>query len=295
MTTSTAVRPKDFSPEDFLIEHKAQITKRPDVHSVWMDVSPAIAKRWLERFNWENRRIRPARVAKYAADMSSGRWIETGEPVILCKDGTFASAQHRLAAVVESGKTIPFLVIVGVPSKARKVVDSGAPKAFSDRLAAEGVKDSINIATTYRWKARYDAEMISGSGKRGGVSDARLFDLMRLQPGLADSVRSLPHLPTGFGGRGLWAWLAYEFRLADKSLAERFLGQVLTGVEIERDSNAFFLRRRLETAPRKEARGSAIVSDVVAAYAVKSWNAERRGETLSVLKWLRGEPFPTIE
>lgn len=290
-----AVKPKAFTVEGFVTEHKGHfastVLRRDDVAVAWMDVTPALAQKWLDKYNFENRRLRGKRVEKYASDQAANRWLETGEPIILCSDGLFASAQHRLAAQIQSGKTIRYLVVVGVSPMSRRIVDSGAPKCFADRLQAQGVASSIAVATGYRMKALYD----KGSFEtKLSVSDTQLANLMRLQPLLAEYVQGINNVPRGYGGRSLWGWLMYEFDMKDKKLAAEFYDQVVNGVDVQRESNAYFLRRRLDTAPLHEARGSSIPVQIIGAFIVKSWNAERCGKSAQVLKFLKGEKFPEI-
>lgn len=75
----------------------------PDVHIDQMDITPEIAKAWLEKRNNVNRHISPATVARYAADLKAGEWWQIVEPISLGPDGEIINGQHRLTAIVETG------------------------------------------------------------------------------------------------------------------------------------------------------------------------------------------------
>lgn len=80
-------------------------------------ITPAKAKEYLKRNvnnprgkNSLNRRI----VKTYAEDMINGRWELNGECLVFDEDGYLKDGQHRLAAILLSGKTIEMCVIRGV-------------------------------------------------------------------------------------------------------------------------------------------------------------------------------------
>lgn len=69
-------------------------------------VSPDLARLLLSK-NPENRPVNNERVNELSKKILTGEWKDRGQgflPVIVMKDGTVIDGQHRLCAIVQSGK-----------------------------------------------------------------------------------------------------------------------------------------------------------------------------------------------
>lgn len=105
-----------------------------------MEVTPEMAKQWLEYNNNTNRSISPRSVAKYAADIAAGEWVQTHQNAIaFYDDGNIADGQHRLSAIVKTGVTIEMMVATGLPKSAAKAIDQGRARKMSDALMIGGL------------------------------------------------------------------------------------------------------------------------------------------------------------
>jgi len=96
-------------------------------------VTPEMAARWLEG-NIHNRDIRIADVNRYAEDMRRGRWKLTHQAIAFTEDGTLIDGQHRLWAILESGVTVPMLVVHGLAMDTQLVIDTHRGRTASDAL-----------------------------------------------------------------------------------------------------------------------------------------------------------------
>lgn len=103
-----------------------------------MQVTPQQAKEWLRQGNEKNRNIRQHLVVRYADDMRSGAWHLTHQGIAFYTDGTLADGQHRLAAVILSGATIPFVITRNVPKESGLAIDMHAPRKVHDALLIGG-------------------------------------------------------------------------------------------------------------------------------------------------------------
>ena len=103
--------------------------------SVKMLVTPEQAQEWLEH-NYERQRgIRKTVVRQYARDMESGNWNEDVEqPIVITKDGTLIDGQHRLAALVETGRPLWMFVVTDADISQFDYIDCGARRKASDML-----------------------------------------------------------------------------------------------------------------------------------------------------------------
>src|SRR4051794_2644385 len=89
-----------------------------------VQVTPEIAREWLES-NHNNRPLRGDNVKALARDMRNDDWRLVGDPIRIDRLGNLIDGQHRLAAVVDSGVTIPFYVATGLEPEDKRVIDAG--------------------------------------------------------------------------------------------------------------------------------------------------------------------------
>ena len=112
------------------------------MHMQKINVTPEMAKDWLETANVINRSLSLHTVLRYAADMASGNWKDTHQNVIaFYEDGALADGQHRLAGVVRSGVAVQMFVAFGLQKDAIVGIDQGRPRRMADVMAMSGVLD----------------------------------------------------------------------------------------------------------------------------------------------------------
>lgn len=90
--------------------------------SKWMDVTPRMAEKWLER-NSVNRVVQVTHVDRLASDMEEGQYVTTHQGIAFDVDGILIDGQHRLTAIVQSGHTVKMLVTTGLPKRAQAMID----------------------------------------------------------------------------------------------------------------------------------------------------------------------------
>lgn len=123
------------------------------LRSQWMDVTPAMAARWLEN-NFRNRPISEDVVIAYARDMTNGVWVATHQGIAFNDRDELIDGQHRLIAITRCGLTIRMMVTFGLPSKIEgkemttmDAVDRGRTRSVADQLRIQhGMKDGSTIA-----------------------------------------------------------------------------------------------------------------------------------------------------
>jgi len=283
-----------FTVASFVREVSPAIVERPETWTGWVRVTPQLAAQLLDTYNRKNRAVRTMRVTRYASDMRLGKWGETGETIIVGKDGIVYTGQHRLLAVIESGVAVVMLFVVGVAPACRYLVDLGLAKVLADFLAEDGVASATQVASAVTFKAKYDAKcLLDGVAAATITAEQKRADVLGRHPGLVNAVLECSKPLPGFGGLGLWGWLYYEFRQKDAALATEFVEQVLANDGLKKGTPAYALRRRLDEA--RTTRGSHLRPEYIVAIAIKAWNDTRRGERRDVIGWRSGEPFPEIE
>jgi hypothetical protein len=103
-------------------------------------VTPGMAQKWLSESNVHNRPLYEKTVESYAADMKRGFWALNNQGIGFDEKGTLIDGQHRLQAIVNSGATVPMLIVRGLSENfhdghlTQETVDQGKPRMAGDIL-----------------------------------------------------------------------------------------------------------------------------------------------------------------
>lgn len=100
-----------------------------------VNVTPAMAAKWLGH-NDGNRKLREHRVKYFAEAMTRDEWKLTHQGIAIAKTGRLIDGQHRLRAIVLTGKTVPMLVTTDLEEDTYAVLDAGQARTMADRLQA---------------------------------------------------------------------------------------------------------------------------------------------------------------
>lgn len=89
-----------------------------------------------------NRRYEPKRASNYAKQIALGDWQYNGEDIHIAKSGRLLNGQHRLMAIIMSGKSVK----IGIKSDVEdsvSIYDRGRTRSTSDTLTMEGLPKEI--------------------------------------------------------------------------------------------------------------------------------------------------------
>lgn len=258
--------------------------------------------------NTHNRSIRESKVNKYARDMLTGNWLETGEPLKISNTGVLLDGQHRLHALVRAADQglpfgrdpldpqpdiqIPFFVVTGLDDIAQQAMDIGAPRRLSDALALRGEKNVLNLAAALRivhaWKSGYRRQL----AKMDLASNATLLAFFDDN---ADVFRDLVAHTSGGAFRRIdlspsVASLVY-YLLTDIEYdeAEFFFARLSDGQNLVKGDPIYELRSALDRVKRENGRRPVVYP---VALTIKAWNAYRAGEQIGLLTFKMGGKSP---
>jgi hypothetical protein len=145
------------------------IIQHPDLATKWEDIGPEVAADYLKS-NIDNRRIRRAAVARFAADMRAGRWRQTHQGISFGGDGRILDGQHRLMAIVAAGVTVRMLVTRGQDPDNFTVIDHGKVRNTADAFGIRfALADPRAAAATTR-------AVICRARHSNGVPQAQIDD-----------------------------------------------------------------------------------------------------------------------
>jgi hypothetical protein len=102
-------------------------------------ITPQIATEYLGKNFADNRNVRNTVVSQYAEDMANDRWTQNAEPIKFDQYGNLVDGQHRLQAVIKSGKSVDFFVATGLPAESTTNLDIGAKRKAADALKIAGI------------------------------------------------------------------------------------------------------------------------------------------------------------
>lgn len=117
------------------------VTPKDGIVQMVVEIDKDLASLWLERNVKNPRKINHRIVHAYAADMSAGRWLLNGEPIIFDRNGNLNNGQHRLTAVCEANAKIKSVVIWGVDPDCT-LYDYGMKRKISQEMQIPNVVEA---------------------------------------------------------------------------------------------------------------------------------------------------------
>jgi len=144
-------------------------------------VTPAMAQKWLNEKNIQNRSLYQKTVESYAADMKQGLWALNNQGIGFDDERNLIDGQHRLQAVVYSGVTVPMLVIRGLQKNffdghlTQETVDQGKSRGAGDVLALTRGLENANLKSAL---IRAVIKLCTGSNRR--VSVGILWEIIKI-------------------------------------------------------------------------------------------------------------------
>ncbi len=140
-------------------------------------ITPKRAKEMLAR-NTNNYRKKDPRLAKkYSLDMTNDRWKFQGDPIKFAENGTLYDGQHRLQAVVDSGRPQWFLVLWKMPDENISLAseDTGRKRSVASHLTFNG----LTKVRTKAASARQLILMADSSREAPLITDSEIAEFVR--------------------------------------------------------------------------------------------------------------------
>lgn len=255
-------------------------------------ITPEMAAELLEMSDLSNRKLRPHVVNRYAADMTEGRWMLTGEPIIV-NGTTLINGHHRLTACVQSGTPFTSAVFRGADRSVYNVVDSGLARTTGDVLAHAGhananiVAAAVRLVLGYRSNTLYDAHSWAVAANRLTMQDEAESNRERYQKAVNIGINVRKE---GFNPSALAAFaVLLGEHVQDDDRALEFGRSLVAGVGLDAGDPRLAMRRWVLSARR--------MNNIMHLSAfVRCWNAYDAHKSLTIIRpWVRGTPFPVLE
>lgn len=268
-------------------------------------IGPVKAKKYLATMG-RNRRQRGRLKARFMEAMKAGHWKLTGESIKFNTKGELIDGQHRLEAVIETGKTIEILVCRNVPDEAFMELDTGGTRTPGDLLTVAGYDYTNGVASAIRYLTSiYEIEggqMAASSMGRKRVEPETLLEYAETHSdALVESVKKTmsKQARTVCSPPALFAALYFIFAEHNKKGADKFFQLLIHGMDD--DGNGFEHGRQdpvyqlhrllLQFRQEKHRRRPNFYK---AAICIKAWNAFQNNDTISSLRFSENESWPEI-
>ncbi len=160
-----------------------QVGGIPDWTHEYTWVTPATAQEWLDKYGeaeqFRNRKVNAPERRRLARLMTTNRFVHflPSSPFCFDEDGILLNGKTRLNAVVESQRTVGFIVYRGVPRWMWPFMDTGRKKTDRDVAYSSYREDKTAIIAAMKTAWRYE-EVLAGARERTGWrSWSKLDDL----------------------------------------------------------------------------------------------------------------------
>jgi hypothetical protein len=249
-------------------------------YTVVISVTPEIAERWLAK-NTHNRVVRPNVVDAYARDMAKGDWKLTGESIKWSVDQQLQDGQHRLLAIVKSGKTIQTFVTFNLPNDAQSAMDSGAKRTAGDALNLDGEKYSALLASTIRLAIAIETGGYENAGHYT-ATHAEIIDFLASRSGLREAAEFAGPIPTKTKvPPTVVAYTYWRLAQINQADAARFWNSAASKVGLVEGDPVIALTEKISDAHRNR---HVLTKTAILSLIFRSWNAWRAGKTLRLLR-----------
>jgi hypothetical protein len=198
-----------------------------DVKVHFEEVTPSIAEQWLKQ-RAPNRPVRAGAVDKYADAVASDNWLINGDTIRFDKDDNLIDGQHRLHAIVKSGRTVTMIIIEGLEPAAKTTIDDNVPRSHADRLIwFDGQTRGRNVAAIVAVirMAVYNSDAKVGYHRIKEVVDA-------YRSGIEWATKAVPGARHYLAVSPIFAAIAYAYDVNPEKVAD-FVDQVATGVDLK--------------------------------------------------------------
>lgn len=259
-----------------------------------VNVTPTMARGWMEK-NTKNRPSNAKHTSWLASQMTAGKWKLNPQPIIFNGDGTLLDGQHRLMAVIESGKTVKMNIVTGAASDVFDVLDTNRTRTAGDVLAIQGYANAKVLAGAIQFLLNFNSGNHTYGGRsRISTSNAIIADYVQKRPELCEWAAEGLEFHKNFRLLGQKAAVGMYCILKNKHprLVKEFYEKVFFGENLERDEPANLFRVKMINDQLSYKK---LKSTTKLAIFIKAWNAFKEGTKVTHLRYLDTENFPVLK
>ncbi len=199
-------------------------------------ITPKAAENMLAANKNNQRTLRPAHVAFLAAQMATGEWSATAEPLSITSNGTIINGQHRLHAIIKYGQPVKMLVMRGQPETDFHYIDTGIQARNAvDHATISGKANPKEVVPLIRWQRNFelmgDPNITPPPHRR--ISEYQLQDwgYHHHWPQIEQAVTEIKAMgkPTKHITPKIAQWCMYQLSMIDNDTGRMYMKYLLTG------------------------------------------------------------------
>ena len=254
-------------------------------------ITPERAQQLLATLSPKQRLQRKHHLNYLRSEIDGGHWKLNGETIKITPEGKVIDGQHRLAAVVASGKPIETIVVFGVDENVYNSIDTGLRRNAADALLMRGETNVTTLSSAIGICYAVDNEKywnVMSRNRSGIVTEEYLDRNKRIRESTALASANYTRLihPS------LVAAIHYIYtkRKADPELLQRFVVGLKDGFVPMKEWNFHKFRERLIANAAAVAK---VRRNIILAWAFITINATLTKQRLTRLEWNpKTEDFP---
>jgi hypothetical protein len=254
--------------------------------TTWEMITPAQAQKDFDE-RLPNRSVRWALVNRYASDMSRPEgWKPTHQGLAYDdEENRLGDGQHRLLAIIQTGKPQLMMVTRGVPRSSFPYMDGGRIRSVADVVAIEGFKNTSNLAGMIRLCHNYAGGFNFQYNPSRGIMENILKghqEIVLINDLITTGVNVRSHVK--FAGAPLGAMFALAGLKFEKE-AMQFLIGIRTGEGLNRGDPRLALRNwQLARINSDKLRLRTDSSEPIFGSMIRCWNAYIEEKSLVIIK-----------
>lgn len=256
-------------------------------------LTPVLAELLLER-NERNRPFSEVNLDRVKRDITAGRWEFNGESMIVSRDGKLNNGQHRAKAVVETGRSIPVVMVFGPPRESRMTLDMGVTRTVGHFLSMHGYHDANALGATAGYIGQYlERNSLSTAGSLRPTKSQTLMVVEHYKD-IPESIDFVTR--NGSGALASKSMLAFchwaiwhRYPNAPREDVDEFFDKLLTGNELQKRDPILYCRNRLI-----ETKAQWKQPTERAELIFRTWNAHRNNQRVDRIVVI-GKELPKLE
>lgn len=257
-----------------------------------VQLSPALAKEWLAT-NFNNRRLKPGGVRYLVGVINRGEWALGNDAICFDIDGRMINGQHRCHAIIETGQTLPVLVLRNASRKAQLGMDTGVKRQAGEQMHIMGIPGASTLKAALGRAVLNYSDDYGPTIRAEGISNAEIIELVQGDLNIDQAISLVNRLGSQIPSARVTI-IALGYYLMIEAWPERvqdFHEKLSEGIElgandpIRRFRNFLMSQARFaSTTDRKKA----------LALFIKVFNYWVDGKEIEALVWRTDEEWPTM-
>ena len=285
MNSLNVVQQKYEKPSGQSIPATSQPSQR-----VRMQVTPELARQWLEQNVHNNRPLSDSLVIRYGVDMLEGRWQYNGDAIRFDTGGRLIDGQHRLHACIEAKLPFETDVVFGLSPEAIRTIDVGKSRTAGNIAHIEGAQNAAcacAVAGLIILHRRHGIQSLTDP--RCQPTKPQVVEAAQTLPGLDAAIAQAKLLGKKIAPPRLVGFCYYEFAAQNSEVAQRFFEELAHGLKLSPENPVYHLRERLLSD--RQAKAKLPQLEIVALF-FKAWVHYRENRPLRKLFWKSDGPAP---